>query len=1504
MNSARSTTISETSSGVTAPERNRILDLIDYLIKIAEHRTPIIRNIDRYDNLLWLSDIPKLRGCYTQVWGAEEGHEQDNWIEIQNQPEPILPEVPPLCKDWVDYLTLRNKLGLPQLRESIVISIPNPKWTPDSDLPELIEETHDIVGHLDVQCAWDDYVEKRWINWRNRHNDWDKINQPYSKLFQIYQQQLRSREDYELVLAFGLMTWKSATSHQVRRHLIVANVELDFKPKPKLPKFTIMPSENGADFRLELDMLNFDDQPAEVGLQAKSTLSEIETQIGDRTHIEGILRSVANSIDPQSQYKDSLEAMPTHWTEKPIVEYAPALILRKRSTRGLTETLQNIRESVEAGGTIPPNFGDLAEIELRNEGDLNQEPSDRFLRDDRIFFPLLANDQQRRIVGQLRNQKSVLVQGPPGTGKSQTIVNLICHLLATGRRILVTAKTPRALQVIDRLMPLPLRPLCISRLGQGSEEQRSLQRSVNGILRKNHEWDEASVREKLEHLEANYDSKQRELAKVSRKQRKLRKFEVHSFEVIPGEYEGTRACIAEKWSDNKSRYDWLQDTPRIGDKPKYSSNQLLGILVEIRHFNPELRGELQLDFPESMPSIDDFKDLVDCENRAFKKKQVAEQHADLLLSKKLQEMCDSQVISQILERLVAYETAYRKVVNRNLRTSGNKWIRNVLRTINSDDYADWKDLYDLTTGALATIDKAIDVVGKFEVQVPSTVDVANVQELCLNFDRHLKADRWLGWWIFAPRIVRRCRKEFRHIRIDGFSCDNRDRLSILRNALVLRTQLEVLSVRWKGIIDLPNGDYSSQISKLRSAVSMLEDALLGDLVADAIEGICQCCVMDEPEWTDQGRIKTLIWSCELALSRLNREEISEEFVTLEGGCITRSNSHPVVKELNKMIRDRDVGGYIIAKEKLDRLIAERQRMGKIDSEIAHLQKCMPKLAKDLLTSAHCNHWDDRFTSFPQAWAWAQVRSWLSVFLDGKGSATRAKTLLDRSQRLEHELRHHISEIASLRAWLHCVSRLKDDHCSSMEAWLQSTRRFGRGTGKHAARHRRDALYHIQNCKEAIPAWVMPLHRVWDTLNAEAEMFDCVIVDEASQCGLESLPLLYLGRKVIVVGDDKQISPEAIGLDQSEVQPWALEYLKELQFRSTLDVQSSLFDHGRVRFGRNKITLREHFRCMPEIIRFSNELCYSDTPLIPLRQYGPDRLLPIESQFVEDGYRLGSTSNAINVPEAKALVGKVVEICQDRRYDGKSLGVISLQGKKQALEIEHQLLLSELGPEEIKRRRLICGTAYSFQGDERDVVLLSMVAANNERIGTLTKGSDERRFNVAASRARDQMILFHSVAADELSSRCLRRRLLEFFQGVNIPKIAGMDLGQLQQSASNAKRQVDSPPNPFDSWFEVDVALELLRRRFVVVPQFEVGARRIDLVVVGRSSQLAVECDGDWWHDAYSYDQDMERQRQLERCGWEFFRIRQSRFYARKEDVLNDLVDTLHARNIVEEADAN
>ena len=273
----------------------------------------------------------------------------------------------------------------------------------------------------------------------------------------------------------------------------------------------------------------------------------------------------------------------------------------------------------------------------------------------------------------------------------------------------------------------------------------------------------------------------------------------------------------------------------------------------------------------------------------------------------------------------------------------------------------------------------------------------------------------------------------------------------------------------------------------------------------------------------------------------------------------------------------------------------------------------------------------------------------------------------------------------------------------------------------------------------------------------------------------------------------------------------------------------------------------------------------------------------------------------NPPEAEAIVAQIADCCEDPAYSGKTFGVISLMGNRQA-ELISSLLLKEIGAEEMDERRLVCGRPYDFQGDERDVIFLSMVDAPQEgKPCRMIRDADtQRRFNVAASRARDQLWLFHSVTLNDLRPECLRYRLLEHCLNPKVlqpPEIGDTSVSELRQRALNSSERQGTSPKPFESWFEVDVFLKIVDRGYRVLPQFSVNERRIDLVVEGLKGRLAVECDGDEYHRLEQFESDMIRQRDLERVGWVFWRVRGSDFYRDPDAALSELWEALERLKI-------
>ncbi len=117
-------------------------------------------------------------------------------------------------------------------------------------------------------------------------------------------------------------------------------------------------------------------------------------------------------------------------------------------------------------------------------------------------------------------------------------------------------------------------------------------------------------------------------------------------------------------------------------------------------------------------------------------------------------------------------------------------------------------------------------------------------------------------------------------------------------------------------------------------------------------------------------------------------------------------------------------------------------------------------------------------------------------------------------------------------------------------------------------------------------------------------------------------------------------------------------------------------------------------------------------------------------------------------------------------------------------------------------------------------------------------------------------------------------------------------------AAQTAREIGNQPPPFESWFELDVFLRIVRRGYRVTPQHEVLDYHIDLVVWGMDGALAVECDGDYWHGPSRYAQDVARQRDLERCGWTFWRVREGAFRLDPDAALEDLWRTLDRQGIL------
>ena len=615
-----------------------------------------------------------------------------------------------------------------------------------------------------------------------------------------------------------------------------------------------------------------------------------------------------------------------------------------------------------------------------------------------------------------------------------------------------------------------------------------------------------------------------------------------------------------------------------------------------------------------------------------------------------------------------------------------------------------------------------------------------------------------------------------------------------------------------------------------------------------------------------------------------RKDIDKKFIH---PLKQNKNNHEAVIQFIEDIESSDIESIKFFYQQIPTLIEQQNQVRSIREMEDVLNKFIPQTISEIKLKT-----EQDITiaiDIKKSWKFKRLVSWLDSIHSGDDLSKINKDLLI----LKNQEKELVTKLVEISAWQHLRKRVDKKQKESLSSFALSMKKRGKGTGKYARKHLEDAKNSLNNAKSAVPVWIMPINMVSELFaEPKSSMFDIVIFDEASQIDARGLNVAYIGKKLLVVGDDEQVSPTSF-TNQQKVNDLINLHISDIPNKQHFSSTSSLFDIAKIKM-TDAITLTEHFRSISEIIGFSNSLSY-DGKLNILRDQLPTyRLEPVlEPIYVKDGYE--ETNGQINQPEAESVVQKIKHIIGDEQYSTTdesgqsrpiSIGVISLLGKDQSKLIT-KIISEQIAQEEIEKRQIICGDPYVFQGDERDIILLSMVKAPDLYDPskpimpyTISNKSYKQRINVAMSRARNKMILFHSIHKNQLSNPDdLRKRIIDWFYN-NIPESRKAGL-------SAVRKEVDIG---HASEFEYEVAEILINKGYKeVIPQYEVAGYRIDLVVQGNKSKLAIECDGDKYHNHIEkWREDIERQQILERAGWQFWRLAGSAFYRNKEKSLDSL----------------
>ncbi len=1437
----------------TQPSESKALRLARYLKDFVSLRTTTVCDVNKYESVLWFGDIPQEPESQSPAWS--QGECGDAWLVVQKSKLPELPAPPDIILPWIDQRALA--------RATV-------------EMPRLIEQGPDHPPEVIEAC---ERYRPEWERWSREYRRVSRIQSIYAELFRFHTQVRKQSEVIELVLGFGLLAWRrpqGSNPPSILRHLVTAQVDLHFDPATGTIRLDC--ATDGAQLKIEDDMLDAELRPARGHYAAiADQLAALGDDVWNRNLVSA-LKSWAGALHPDSEWSSDLKMVAAS-DNKPVVTFAPALIMRNRTQVGMVRVYDALIDGL--GGppeAAPSGWRGLVEADGPDRAEPDAETAKESTASE-IYFPLPANREQQRIVDIIDRHRGVLVQGPPGTGKSHTIANLVCHLLASGKRVLITAETGRALKVLKEKLPEEMQPLCVSLLAQGSEALAELNAAVQGITTRFASWREGAYDARIADVDREIDASRQLLAEIDRELRSLREDETRSHDLLNGTYTGSTSQIAVQVAAERDRFGWLllpQAAGEGADDPPVTGEDMMTWLRVRRAYDNDViaAAKLRVVGPDEWPAPTEFAAAVTVESdakAALDDVAAFRAHPAYAAILALSEDDRSALADKLRELKDSREILQRRSDNR---------LQSVLQSAMEGRQAAWQALLDQSRQAIGDIDQLMQRLGARVVTMPEAWDLKQVRADVVAVYRHLReGGKWIEFGMYTPKAVRGRAYLRGAATVDGQAADTAERLRFVCDHIDLILALQTLELAWSDYGGLPPGSQPRiRMAAIKEHVAAFVDALeyaqtclhLGRILGATVPPI------PEPDWLS-GEADVFLDLIDAALLD-DRQRRATEQVT---ACLRDlkaardlHGTHPIIGALAHAIERRDVAAYSHAHQHMQRIELARRNLELARTIETAFSPAVPALVDAVAASLDHPAWDSRFAAWEHAWRWALADNWLTRRSDG----TYRDQLWQRYRETDEDIRRLLAEAASLRAWTHFFRRLSPPEAAALNAWRETIRSLGKGPGRSADRLRQEARQYMERCRDAIPVWIMPRYLVAETIDPSPGRYDFVIVDEASQLGIDSLFLFYISKKLIVVGDDQQISPYGSGIPDQSIADLQRRHLSGVPFHNAFSAQSSLYGNAKIRFAQS-VVLREHFRCMPEIIQFSNDLCYAvnGTPLDPLRMYAANRLKPLVTRHVAGG-RGSNGENTTNEAEADAILAQITACIADPRYDGRTMGVISLQGEAQARLIEHKLLQS-LEPEVFEQRRLMCGDAYAFQGDERHIIFLSMVALPGEgRIAPLTAEPVRQRFNVAASRAQDQLWLFHSVTLEDLNPVCMRHRLLNYM------------LNPGRQTADEARRR-------FETQFERDVFQMITERGFHVRTQVCIGdptthRYRIDLVVEGNKGRLAVECDGDRWHGPERYEEDLARQRDLERAGWQFVRIRGGDFYRDREQATEPLWNAL------------
>jgi hypothetical protein len=818
----------------------KLIDLVDYVRQLVELGQKPVFSVKDYKQLLYHEIELKNRIGIHHDLSDEDGA---IWLKIDRLKRIDPPEVPEAIRDWI--AVSRDPFHVPKVQETRTDTLDRKEadrlveerilFTADVQpalKPKPGREQVDVMYRLErfpsIKHAIEQYLRGPWATWSETEKPRRETIAIYDTFFSTYQTLISEGGDepLELVWGVGIARWRirnSEIDHPLIEQLVDLQVDTEdgcitLRPRSTEPQLALKPYfalENaGVDTVLNFGREFLSQRPEEEEFSPFLSSS-----------FKPVLRQAVTHLDQHGQYhpdqrSDITDRSVPEATQALTVTDTWAVYARRRSDNFFIADLECLKDAVKEADHLPgpaerlvteppdeggykPSIIDLGGgLAGYHEGTGGSIGGGRLISPDAplddnrpqdFFFPKLFNDEQISIIQRLSNAEGVVVQGPPGTGKTHTIANIICHYLATGKRVLVTSQKEAALSVLRDHIPEGIRDLVISLLTNERAGLKQLETAVRLLANtasqtnpRRLERDIVAGQERIIELQNRITQIEAELQEWANKH--LRRVEgLGQTSILPMEL--ARQLIAER-----EQHTWFPDRLSADARPQLSDEDI-ALLRQARKVVADDLTYLNAD----LPALSDLPDSA----------TLAAIHQDLVNAQTLDQQAQERGIAMLslsadnaIERAQALLQCVHKVIDFYQAIEGSPWLKKIFAIWRQEgDDSEKVKLFTELADAMRSIHLHRPEMLRAVITVP---DMACSDPLVIEaVTRAAEGKRPFGLLSFGKSEAR---QRFGEIRIQGRAPKGSEEWQQIADYLAWRRAITSFVTRWNHLrseYDLP-----------------------------------------------------------------------------------------------------------------------------------------------------------------------------------------------------------------------------------------------------------------------------------------------------------------------------------------------------------------------------------------------------------------------------------------------------------------------------------------------------------------------------------------------------------------------------------------------------------------------------------------------------------------------------------------------------------------------------